>query len=381
MPTDDFFDRVLPWSHWKHRILDKYLHVFVAKLSSRSPLLAFIDACAGEGVYATGEEGSPVIAARWNDQFLRPRGKRLVVIAVEQRAAAAARLRDVMRPWTDRTPAEAVVVEASFVDAMPELLDVTRGVPTFVFVDPYGMRSIRADELRPLLDDEDRDSTELLLRVDPGLLARASGWLAPKARSASGQKTADSFRRFLERCNVRPEVLDQFASQEPLGMRGGRDAVLLAEYLRLFTDRFRYVQLIPIRPSYYAAPKYLLVHGTDSPDGAAKINDAVSTTEDELFTDTATAEDRRRGQSSLFDPPPRVPRVSIEHAKAYVLEFLGDRRARRFVEISAALAMRFGPDLREKHHRAAVRDLLNSSRLTRLSAGRAIEEGTRVRLA
>jgi three-Cys-motif partner protein len=302
MPTDGFFDRVHPWGQWKHRILKKYLHVFVSKLQTRSDVLAFVDACAGEGGYASGEDGSPLIAARWNDEFLRRRGKRLVVIAVEKKAGAANKLEEALRPWIDRTPAEALVVRDSFVRAMPELLDITRGVPTFIFVDPYGMRSIRADELLPLLADVDREATELLLRVDPGLLVRASGWLAPRARSASGQKTAESFRRFLERCNVRPEILDEFASEERAeGMRASRDTVLLAEYLRLFTDRFRYVQLIPIRPSYFAAPKYLLVHGTDSPHGAAKINDAVSTTEDELFTETVRARDARNGQVSMFE--------------------------------------------------------------------------------
>ena len=47
-------------------------------------------------------------------------------------------------------------------------------------------------------------------------------------------------------------------------------------YLKEFYERFRFVQLVPIRPSYFAAPKYFLVHATNSAHGAAFLNDIES---------------------------------------------------------------------------------------------------------
>lgn len=361
-PSQEFFEQLKEWSRWKHRILDKYLRIWVYRLSSRFPVLAFVDGCAGNGTYATGEDGSPRIAAKWNDQYLRARGKRLVVIACEADHVTAERLRNAMTPWTSMPMPEAAVLEGAFEELLPQLVAMTRPVPTFFFVDPYGMTSITADDLRPLLTDTARRPTEVLLRVDPGLLARFSGWLKPKVRDAKGQKTAASFRRFLERCNVRADVLEQFEADNGPDPSLDRDTILLAEYLRLFTRRFRYVQLLPVRPDYFAAPKYLLVHATNSPYGAAAINDALSTTEDELFTETIRREDEARGQRSLFDlepdrriTPKRGPRVTIETAREAIVAIVQERCAVRFIDVRAALALQFGPDLREKDHKAALR--------------------------
>jgi three-Cys-motif partner protein len=385
--TDDFFDRVRDWSHWKHVILEKYLQIWVYKLSSRRDHLVFIDTCAGEGLYASGEEGSPVIAAKWNDAYLRAKGKRLLVIAFEADPEAAPRLYAAMEPWASRTPPDAVVIEESFVSRLPWLLEQTRHVPTFVFIDPFGMRSIRADEIMPLLKDEKREPTELLMRVDPGLLKRFAGWLRPKERDERGMRTAASFKKTLERCNIRIETLEALAAEVPELAASPSDVDLLGEYLEMVKKRFKYVQLIPIRPKYFAAPKYFLVHGTDSEHGAAAINDAVSTTEDDLYVDSERRAIESTGQRSLFDPAPehrvvrhdRRARVSISDAAAEIVSLLRKRGAMTFIELRAELAMRFGPDLREKHHKQALRTVIERGDLEPLPDGK-ISDNSLVRL-
>jgi hypothetical protein len=56
--------------------LEKYLRMWVYKLSSRYNELVFIDGCAGEGMYEEGSKaGSPLIAVQWNDdQVLKEKG-------------------------------------------------------------------------------------------------------------------------------------------------------------------------------------------------------------------------------------------------------------------------------------------------------------------
>lgn len=376
--TDDFFNRVQDWSRWKHVILEKYLRIWVYKLSSRRDHLVFVDTCAGEGIYDSGEDGSPVIAAKWNDAYLRAKGKRLLVVAFEADPEAASRLRVALEPWASRTPPEAVIIEGSFVSRLPWLLEETRSVPTFVFIDPFGMRSIRADEIMPLLKNSEREPTELLMRVDPGLLKRFAGWLRPKGRDERGMRTAASFRKTLERCNIRVETLEALAAEVPEAVASTRDVDLFAQYLDLVRKRFRYVQLIPIRPRYFAAPKYFLVHGTDSEHGAAAINDAVSTTEDELYVDSARRTIEMSGQGSLFDPVAedrvirhdRRARVTIDDAAAEVIEIVRARGAMTFIKLRAELAMRFGPDLREKHHKHAVRTAIERGDLVSLPEGK-----------
>jgi three-Cys-motif partner protein len=357
-----FFDQQSEWGKYKHQILRKYLRGWVYKLGKAYPELAFIDGCAGEGAYGDGSPGSPLIAVKWNDeQVTSGRGGRLVVHAVEADQESAARLRGVLRPWLDRVPPQAIVYVESLEVRLPLLLERTREVPTLVFIDPYGLGPLSKDKLEPLLRDRNRAPTEILVRADPVLLARWAGWADERPRDARGARTAQSFRDKLKGYNINPEVVGgQFN-------KGLRPTVfdLFNAYLTIFQDRFQYVQLIPIRPSYYAAPKYFLVHGTDSPHGAALINDTVSTTEDQLFTRTQISE--AGGQGFLFQPE-RNLRVGLEDAETAILTFLTGSRGKRWIEVRAELAMRFGPDLREKYHRTALRGLLERGLVTNLRA-------------
>lgn len=352
MPGQDFFRRRRAHSAWKHEILQKYMRVWVYKLASAFNDLAFVDAFAGEGIYEDGSEGSPLIAVRWNDeQVLARSGKRLIVHACESHPESFARLAVALRPWMERTPPLAILYPQPFEQVLAGIAARTRHAPTLAFLDPYGMRHLSVDRLQPLLD-ADRAPTEILMRVDHGLLARFAGWHASRPdreRDLRWQRTAETYRTILASLNVNPGDADR-------GRRGqlGR---AFAQYLEAFEQRFTWVQIIPIRDAYDAAPKYYLVHCTDSPHGAAKINDVFSTTEDELFEETELT---RAGDQGLLFAPQREPRVRAIDAARYVAALLLQHpEGLSFVEVCAALAVRFGPDLREKHHRAAVRLLMD----------------------
>lgn len=370
---DSFFEQRREWSKYKHAILGKYLYVWVSKLSSKYRELAFVDTCAGEGRYDDGAEGSPLIASRMNDQkLLKDKGGRLIVHACESRKKAALRLKAALDSWTSRDPPVAIVYNKAFESVLPELIRATHNMPTLFFIDPYGAGGLTTDTIRPILDDAKRAPTELFLRVDPVLFARFAGWLRKKPRDQRGQRTAASFKRLLNKfvdADHVAEALDldnkENAFDEPMA------TALFEEYLTMFYDRFKYVQLIPIRPDYFAAPKYYMVHATDSPDGAAKINDAASTTLDTLFTTTLERRSAKKspGQTDLFGAPQREPRVTIAHAKAHVLKVLGDEQEHPFVNVCADLAMEFGPDLREKHHKKAIKELLAEEAIRRVGEG------------
>jgi hypothetical protein len=252
---------------------------------------------------------------------------------------------------------------------MPAILERTKDVPTLFFIDPCGAKDITIPKLRPLLTQQKRSATEILLRIDPIMLARFAGWVKRAERDEKKQKTSAKYRELLTRFNVDVDVIA--ASEDQPGMDD-----LLGQYLQAFYDRFKYVQLVPIRGDYFAAPKYYLVHGTDSPDGCAKVNDIVSTTEDALFEKTATED---AGAQTLLFTPTRTPRVTIRDAKDFILALLDDRGLTIFVEVCAQLALRFGPDLREKDHRRAVGELLAERKILRGGSG-AVERNTALRL-
>ena len=356
--AESFFGSRREWSRFKHEILEKYLRIWVYKLARLHPELIFLDGCAGEGAYGDGSEGSPLIAAKWNDEkVLQTYGHRLVVHACEPEPAAFTKLAALMAKYTERQPACAVLYHKRFQDALPEIMQRAGTAPLLVFIDPFAFEELEPAALGPLLEFE-RDRTEVLFRADPTLLPRWAGWLRAHERSPASQQAAPHFKARLERLGIETSAIEESMRTMPEGWTP--DGLLLFQaFLQAFEARFRYVQSIPIRASYYAAPKYYLIHCTDSPHGAAKINDAVSTTEDSMYE--AAEEAAHGAQIGLFSLQ-RTPRVSLDQAKRTVLKFL-DGGCRRFVEVSAELAMEFGPDLREKHHRRLVLELIDSGQL------------------
>lgn len=366
--STQFHNQLKDWGYWKHTILNKYMHVWVSKLAWRRTELAFVDAFAGCGRYEDDSDGSPVIAAKWNDHELL-RNKRLIVHACEPDPDSFAALKDNLARWTSLAPPRGFVYESSFEDAMPEILERTRNVPTLFFIDPCGAKDITAEKLRPILKQRDRAATEILLRIDPGMLSRFAGWVKAAERDAKKQKISAKMRTLLSQFNIDVDAIAASDDQPE------KDE-LLGQYLGLFDERFEYVQLVPIRAHYFDAPKYYMVHGTDSPDGCAKINDILSTTEDKLFEVTAVEE--AAGQAFLFAPT-RTPRVTVRDAKDFVVELLSRTGLTTFVEVCAELSKRFGPDLREKDHKKAVKELVSERKVLRGDSG-AITRKTPLRL-
>lgn len=73
MKTDEFFDKLKPWSKRKHRLLGKYLPPFSAKVARATPNreIYCVDGFAGAAKYEDGSEGSPLLIAKFSDECAR----------------------------------------------------------------------------------------------------------------------------------------------------------------------------------------------------------------------------------------------------------------------------------------------------------------------
>jgi three-Cys-motif partner protein len=373
--AEPFFARRFEWSVWKHLVLAKYLQIWVYKLGSAHPRLAFVDTNAGAGLYDDGSKGSPLLAAEWNGRQVGDHFAHVDVYACEVEADEASKLRRALTHWMGLTPPRAFVYESPFWEVLPEIFEATRAVPSLFFIDPFSVTDIGFDKLEPLLHDRKRASTEVLVRVDPVMFARMAGWAQDRTRPEKSSRAAESFKRLLTKFNIDGDAIAD-------AMRSGSEpakAELFANYLELFERRFKWVQAIPIRPTYWSAPKYYLVHGTDSAHGAALINDAVSTNEDSLYADTVADDETRVGQYALF-PAERSPRSSLRELRDAALKLVqaSPMRSIVFIELRAQLVKAFGPEFREKHHKAAVRALIEANSLS-IAAGDRLLDGSMLR--
>jgi three-Cys-motif partner protein len=352
----------LEWSRYKHQLLEKYLRVWCYKLGSFHRELAFVDTHGGAGKYDDGKDGSPLIAAKYNgDKAMMERGTGMTVHAFETEPEIARQLRGNLGPYLSQTPPRAFVYEESFFSNPAPVVNATRSVPTLFFVDPFKTVEVTADQLRPLLTDTHRASTEVLVRIDPTMLARFAGQMRKAVRNGATVDQAGGFARLLERLNIDTELIAEEAADDSFLPQDKYE--LLEQYLRLYTNRFAFVQVVPVRANYDAAPKYMIVHGTDSAHGAAHLNDIVSTLEDGLFTETYERRDLAMGQVGLFGPPQRPPSFSYSNLDAQALALIGRNPATQFIDVRAELARSFGPAFREKDHKASVKRLLKSGRI------------------
>jgi hypothetical protein len=210
------------------------------------------------------------------------------------------------------------------------------------------------------------------VRIDPTMLARFAGQARKEIRDG-GDCHGGAWGNLLERLNIDTELIVEEANCEVMP----QDKYdLLKQYLRMYTDRFRFVQVVPVRADYTHAPKYMLVHGTDSEHGAAHLNDAVSLLEETLYTETYERRDLEVGQHSMFGPPQRPPRFSVGQLDSATLCLITAKWGISVIEVRAALAMQFGPFFREMHHHASVKRLIAADTISIVGNGKTVEPNT-----
>lgn len=147
----------------KHRILEKYFPAWARILGSQYPTLAYVDCFAGFGLYADGEEGSPLLILRQALALVSTRNFRskLLTIFVENNSQAA---RELQAHIPNNLPhsVKAYVFHQDAHDFIPRLLQaLPEKLPAFVFVDPYG-HPLNIPLMSQLLQ---RPRTEILLTL------------------------------------------------------------------------------------------------------------------------------------------------------------------------------------------------------------------------
>ena len=132
--NNDFFEGIGAQAVLKHGILTRYAIYFAGKVGKfRS--LAFIDGYAGEGRYADGNLGSPLLLASSAERAAKF-GRNTKLAFVEQDAGRHARL---LQSLNDAGVQSDQVLKGSFADSVEFLLDRYKGHGILVFVDPFGL--------------------------------------------------------------------------------------------------------------------------------------------------------------------------------------------------------------------------------------------------
>jgi three-Cys-motif partner protein len=135
--SDEFFAHRRLTSKLKHLVLRRYVKEFAYHLGKSNPTVFYIDGFAGAGVYPgpPREEGSPLLIARLAQQLHagpRPIGLRCINVEADPERFQSLQ--------TSTAGFESDIIERNihktFVDAIPEVLDLVGNSAAFFFIDP-----------------------------------------------------------------------------------------------------------------------------------------------------------------------------------------------------------------------------------------------------
>ena len=187
---DPFFDGLKAWSKRKHRLLEKYLLPFVAKVGSRSKEIYCVDGFAGAARYGDAHEGSPLVTAHAADKcgsWSNPRILRIINVEAKRRHFKA--LCEATREWENK----GIVINkrGTFGKLVPEIMNIVRETPAFFFIDPYGPTKIFFSYLKPILG-RTQPITELIINFDADGLRRLGDDLRAKTTSDVARKACQT---------------------------------------------------------------------------------------------------------------------------------------------------------------------------------------------
>lgn len=280
MENKKFFENLKIWSKRKHRLLEKYLPPFSAKVASTTinREVYCVDGFAGAAKYDDGSEGSPVLMAKFSDVCANWKGNssvNLKIINVEPDLETFNSLEIATQVWKSKGVVENI--HNRFDDSVQTILRKIGNSPTLFFIDPFGPTGVHFSQLIPILQRKS-SITELIINFDTDGLYR----IACAAISQNiNPKTAQTNAKIVTSVIGSDNWLNQFFVSKPTTEEG--EEILLREYVsNLGKYRFN-VADYAIKEALNTKPKYHFIHCTRHNDGSYLMNDFIREEEDLLY--------------------------------------------------------------------------------------------------
>lgn len=278
MDNKKFFENLKIWSKRKHRLLEKYLPPFSAKVASttRNREVYCVDGFAGAAKYDDGSEGSPVLMSKFSDicsNWNRPVNLR--IINVEPDLTTFHSLETATKDWKEKGILENI--NSRFDNSIPTILTKVGISPTLFFIDPFGPTGVRFSHLIPILQ-RNLYITELIINFDTdGLYRIACAAVSKNNNPKTAQTNADIVTAVIGSDNWR----NQFISSNLTTEQG--EEVLLREYVSNLGKYEFNVADYAIREALNKKPKYHFIYCTRHNDGVFLMNDFIREEDDLIY--------------------------------------------------------------------------------------------------
>jgi len=360
--SNNFFEEKKDWSLLKDRIIENYLKPYIAKiLSTRIPLV-IVDCFAGKGKFNDDTIGSPLIIADHIKNVLESdsySNKAIKGIFIEKKY-----FRELEENLKDFRKCE--VREGSFEDHIQYILESNnRNINLFLYVDPYGIKSLDFCNFREMAEKKFR-SVEFLMNFN------SFGFLREGARLLKypefEREFEDSDYEFDEKNSI-PNMNKIAAGdywQEILKrkIRCGismfeAEESFMNEYSKKVKEIFKYTVNIPIRKKAEQLPKYRLIFGTNHKDGLFLMVDQMNKAWKDILNNA------RGGQRLMFEEFqfPDMTKMRQFDIEADILKSLSREKEVLYEDLLAILIDRYGISYSTKEYRDRIIGLEKNCKL------------------
>ena len=302
MSTDNFFANKKEWSQIKDDLLKNYLKLYFSKILMTKQPVCYIDCFAGKGRFDDGELGSPIIALNRSEEAIEKsnyNSANILCHFIENNYS-----NDLEDNIGDKN---AIIYNGKYEDKIEEILKKCIGRNVFLYVDPYGIKSLHFDKFN-LLKEYKFHSTEILLNLnsvgffregcrllDCSNLLEDSGELEERESVGVTKlvNTIDNMDR-VANGDYWQQIIHDFKN----GSIDANEAEerFVTEYCTQLEDIFDYVINIPIKGKKNKnLPKYRMIFGTNHNHGIIEMSNNMNKRWKEM------QEDEHSRQSALFE--------------------------------------------------------------------------------
>ena len=269
MATDNFFEKKQPWSEVKDKVVSGYLTPYCAKLLATNKPLKIVDCFAGKGKFDDGKDGSPLMIAKVIRNILNSEqanaNDNIEACFIEQKYYNEL-------GKNTQYYSKCKVISGNFEDNILSILTKNEDTNLFLYIDPYGIKSLSFDIFNSL-KKMDNISTEVLMNFNSFGFLREGFRLMNKPIPSELNKSnydidgKNSIKRMNEIANGdywQQIILDK--NNKKIDMYQAEE-VFIEKYTLELKSIYTYVINIPIKEKRERLPKYRLIFGTKHHEG------------------------------------------------------------------------------------------------------------------
>lgn len=249
-------------------VMKDYLQACTPIFGSQVSEVYFLDGFAGQGYFDDGKPGSPILSAQYAKEIYdKSRRYRLHCINVEYREDWFKQLDQATQ---EIAPGLVTNYLGSFSEKIPEIVDQMGRAPCFAFIDPFGIKPITLESLRPLLI---RPFTDILINFNGIAVERLFG--VANSGTSNSNKAAE----------ILDEVYDDSAWRN---LASPNRESLLSLYLNKITNLRGIASRHDIRTSQ-GTYKYSLIFASGNKLAFYIMNDIMYKVDKLYYTETKSA--------------------------------------------------------------------------------------------